>query len=242
VSFKSAHPAGTVVSVDVAALFHEVTRASNPFGFVNTTDAVGPLVPGSPFLAAVTATDPLDYLFYDGIHPTSKGHQLVGLEAAAGVYDALHVRQWARRDAEGNAVLEGDFAVATDGSLQINTAKKASAASLSTPPGAALYIAGGSVSLLDSSMSDNVAQASGTMIPFRWAEGGAVCVAGGTVTMRDDSVTGNSANGHARGFSGGLYIASAATVYLDAFTVANIVNNTASGISNDIYGAYTLIS
>jgi hypothetical protein len=138
VSFKSAHPAATVVSLDVAGLFHEITRPSNPFGFVNTTEAVGPLVPGSPFLAAVTATDPQDYLFYDGIHPTSKGHQLVGLEAAAAVYDALHVRQWTRRDAEGNAVLEGDFAVATDGSSQINTGKKASAASVSPPPGAVM--------------------------------------------------------------------------------------------------------
>jgi hypothetical protein len=109
--------------------------------------------------------------------------------------------------------------------------------------GGAVYIAGGSVSLLDCSMSDNVAQASGTMIPpGHWAEGGAVCVAGGTVTMRDDSITGNSANGRAHGIGGGIYIASTATAYLDAFTVANIFNNTATTSNNDIYGSYTLIS
>jgi phospholipase/lecithinase/hemolysin len=90
-SFKSGHPGATVVSLDVAGRFQQATQPSNPLGFVNTTDSVGPLVPGSPFLAAVTATAPQDYLFFDGIHPTSKAHQLVGVEAAAGVYDALGV-------------------------------------------------------------------------------------------------------------------------------------------------------
>jgi hypothetical protein len=49
------------------------------------------LVPGGFLLTDVTATDPQDYLFYDGAHPTSKTHQLMGLEAAAEVYDALNV-------------------------------------------------------------------------------------------------------------------------------------------------------
>src|SRR5262249_43817679 len=73
--FKSGHPGATVVSVDVAGLFPQSMQPSNPFGFVNTTDATGPLVPGSIFLSAVTAADPQDYLFFDGVHPTSKGHQ-----------------------------------------------------------------------------------------------------------------------------------------------------------------------
>jgi hypothetical protein len=41
----------------------------------------------------VTATDPQDYLFFDGVHPTSKAHQLAGLEAAAGMNDALGIHQ-----------------------------------------------------------------------------------------------------------------------------------------------------
>jgi phospholipase/lecithinase/hemolysin len=90
-NFKVGHPGATVASVDVAGLFQHVTQPGNPFGFVNTTNAVGPLVPGGVFLQAVTANDPQDYLFFDGVHPTSKAHQLVGLEAAAGVYDALGV-------------------------------------------------------------------------------------------------------------------------------------------------------
>jgi hypothetical protein len=73
----------------VAGLFRRATQPGNPFGFVNTTDAVGPQVPEGIFLAKVTATDPKDYLFFDGVHPTSKAHQLIGLGAAAGAYDAL---------------------------------------------------------------------------------------------------------------------------------------------------------
>jgi phospholipase/lecithinase/hemolysin len=89
--FKSDHPGATVVSVDVPGLFQQAAQPGNPFGFVNTTDAVGPLVPGTVFLAAVTASDPQDYLFYDGVHPTSKAHQFIGMEAAAEVLNALPV-------------------------------------------------------------------------------------------------------------------------------------------------------
>jgi outer membrane lipase/esterase len=90
-SFKSGHAGATVVSLDVPGLLQQITQPSNPFSFVNTTDSVGPLIPGSEFLSAVTATDPQDYLFYDGVHPTSKTHQILGLEAAAAVHDALGV-------------------------------------------------------------------------------------------------------------------------------------------------------
>ncbi len=90
-NFQLGHPGATVVAVDVAGLFQQATQPSNPFGFANTTDAVGPLVPGTVFLAAVTATGPQDYLFLDGVHPTSKGHQLIGVKIAAAVYDALGV-------------------------------------------------------------------------------------------------------------------------------------------------------
>jgi phospholipase/lecithinase/hemolysin len=91
--FKSEHPGAIVLTLDVAGLYQQATQSSNPFGFVNTTDAVGPLVPGMVFLAGVTASDPQDYLFYDGVHPTSKTHQLLGMEAAMEVLNALPVDQ-----------------------------------------------------------------------------------------------------------------------------------------------------
>jgi hypothetical protein len=92
-ALQASQPGTTVVSVDAAGLVQEAMLPSNPFGFVNTTDATGPLVSGSVLLSAVTATDPQDYLFFDGAHPTSKAHQLAGLEAAAGMYDALGIHQ-----------------------------------------------------------------------------------------------------------------------------------------------------
>jgi hypothetical protein len=88
-NFQAGNARATVVSVDVAGLFQQMVQPSNPFGFVNTTDPVGPLVPGSVFLASVTATDPQDYLFYDGAHPTSKTHQIIGIEATLELYGAL---------------------------------------------------------------------------------------------------------------------------------------------------------
>jgi hypothetical protein len=77
---------------------------------------------------------------------------------------------------------------------------------------------------------------------------------GGTSTLRDDSVTNNAASGGAGGHSGpgswvgavglgeggGIYIDTAATVYLDAFTVANVIHNKASTSNNDIVGSYTV--
>jgi hypothetical protein len=70
--------------------------------------------------------------------------------------------------------------------------------------------------------------------------GGGIRVHNGTVTLTNDTVTDNTA----RVAGGGLFIDSGATVYLDAFTVANILNNTDSsglnGPTANIYGAYTL--
>ena len=67
-------------------------------------------------------------------------------------------------------------------------------------------------------------------------------VASGIVSLRSATVTSNTAhscqfsNG---GYGGGLYIAAGATVYLDAFTVANTSNNTAD-FYPDIDGSYIL--
>jgi hypothetical protein len=59
-----------------------------------------------------------------------------------------------------------------------------------------------------------------------------VYVASGTVTMTGDMVQSNSAITT----GGGLDIAAAATVYLDAFTLANCTGNS----PNNIVGSYIL--
>jgi hypothetical protein len=78
--------------------------------------------------------------------------------------------------------------------------------------------------------------------------GGGLYAAGGEVTMEDGTVTGNAGNGGyspvapGMGEGGGLYIATSAAVSLDAFTLANVLNNTASTSDPNIDGSYTLIS
>jgi hypothetical protein len=80
--------------------------------------------------------------------------------------------------------------------------------------GGGLYVASGSVTLLNTSLSNNS------------ATGG---VAGGTTAT----------DGLGKG--GGLYIAALASVSLDDFTVANTINNTASVTDPNIYGSYSTL-
>lgn len=118
--------------------------------------------------------------------------------------------------------------------------------------GGALYVAGGTVTLTGDTLSANSAQggpggAGSPGGPGGNGFGGALYAAGGTLTMRNDTVTDNAAVGGAggsgsgspgKGEGGGLYIDRPAAVYLDAFTVANVVNNTASTSDPNIHGSY----
>jgi hypothetical protein len=63
-------------------------------------------------------------------------------------------------------------------------------------------------------------------------DGGGVYAAGGNVRLLNDTVECNSADVNA----GGIYIDASAQVSLDAFTLANVINNT----GGDIYGTYTI--
>jgi hypothetical protein len=76
--------------------------------------------------------------------------------------------------------------------------------------------------------------------------GGGIYIAGGTATLTRSTVTANTARAglgiygtKAVGEGGGLYIDPTATVSLDAFTVVNILNNTASTGDPGIHGSYT---
>jgi hypothetical protein len=115
--------------------------------------------------------------------------------------------------------------------------------------GGAMYVAGGSVTVTSTTFSSNTATV-GPNNPYydvsglANALGGALYAAGGNVTLGNDIVTGNSAlSGYGlMGEGGGLYITPAALVYIDAFTLAHITNNTASSGYPNIYGAYTISS
>ena len=113
--------------------------------------------------------------------------------------------------------------------------------------GGAISVTGGTVTVTSTSFSSNTATVH--QLPLYYslnglanAYGGAVYVGGGTVTLRNDIVTGNSAlqGAGATGEGGGLSIATAASVSLDAFTQANVINNTASTAYPNIDGSYTI--
>jgi hypothetical protein len=110
--------------------------------------------------------------------------------------------------------------------------------------GGGLYVAGGTVTIANDTVASNWAGYGtnntpnvGTVVYSGY--GGGLNVAGGTVTLTNDTVESNLA-----GYGGGIYIASAATVYLDSFTVANTINNTDStgtnGSTANIDGTYSL--
>jgi hypothetical protein len=69
----------------------------------------------------------------------------------------------------------------------------------------------------------------------------ALAVAGSAIT--NNSATGGAASGGGsagQGAGGGAYFAAGGTVCLDAFTVANIVGNTASTGDNNVFGGFTI--
>jgi hypothetical protein len=134
--------------------------------------------------------------------------------------------------------------------------------------GGALQVSGGTVKVTSSAVSSNTTQGgnggTGSIIGGLGTTnggaggngfGGGLEVAGGAVTLTSVTVTtnhaygGSNAPGAASGplsyaEGGGLYIASMATVYIDAFTLAHVISNTASppgsevGSYPNIFGTY----
>ncbi|MGH7139791.1 MAG: hypothetical protein ACREHD_28965, partial [Pirellulales bacterium] len=120
--------------------------------------------------------------------------------------------------------------------------------------GGALEVSAGSAAVGNDSLTSNIAQGGkpgGYFAAVGNGFGGAVQVAaGGAITFSNDAVSSNVAQGGefvsafgqilARGLGegGGVYIASVATVYVDAFTLKNVKNNTASTNSPNVYGQF----
>jgi hypothetical protein len=97
--------------------------------------------------------------------------------------------------------------------------------------GGGLYIAGGTVSLSGDTVDSNYAG-----LVYGDGYGAGLYIAAGTVTLTDDTVEYNGANG-GQSAGGGLLITPEATVYIDPFTLANIINNTAV-VDPNIDGTY----
>jgi hypothetical protein len=90
--------------------------------------------------------------------------------------------------------------------------------------GGGLYAAGGTVTLLDTSVTGNTAQ-------------GGTGGRGGS----ERGLKGKNGLLTGQGVGGGLYLSSAALVSLDAFTLAHVKGNHASTSDHDIYGSYTTL-
>lgn len=183
-----------------------------------------------------------------------RGNQAVGRSGRSDVYEYMP---------PGNALgggvyVSGGTATLTDTTISANTAQGGAMYGYSVPPpgpfaangyGGGVYVAAGAVTLTNVTLSSNLAVGGDVHSSTKYGIpgsgfGGGLYAAGGTVTLRADSVTGNSAqsgtlnNGHKKaGVGGGLYIAPTATVYLDAFTLANTKHNN----PDDMYGSFILI-
>jgi len=152
-----------------------------------------------------------------------------------------------------NATLAGNTAQGGQGG---NGLKLFNGAAGGTGYGGALYLAAGAVTISSANVSANTAEGGqGGGSSYKGGNGGnglggGLYVAGGTLTLRNDTVTSNSAlsgpagvgvkgSGQAgQGEGGGLFIDPAATVYLDTFTQANVINNTASTSDPNIHGTW----
>jgi hypothetical protein len=157
-----------------------------------------------------------------------------GWGMATGVTGVTNI--WHERGNPGNGLggglyLASGIVTLSDDTVDSNSANAGGyyPVGLGSGLGGGLYVASGTVNL----NSDTVDYNSAT------DAGGGLFVAGGTVTLTGDTLEYNSAGpaGPIGTNGGGLYIANNASVCLDAFTLANTINNRSAVVDN-IYGSY----
>jgi len=177
------------------------------------------------------------------------GYVLPGSAFGGAVYVAGGTANISNTTFTGNSVRGGEYdsesnsgAPASGGALYVaagqvtltnSTVNNNWAGHLSGYPGfgSGLYIAGGTVSLSGDTVDSNYAG-----LGYGEGYGAGLYIAAGTVTLTDDTVEYNGANG-GQSAGGGLLITPEATVYIDPFTLANIINNTAA-VDPNIDGTY----
>jgi len=175
-------------------------------------------------------------------------------------------------NATGGAIFSSGVLTISDTTIQNNQALGGDSGAFeggagATGAGGGIYIAGGSASVMNSTLSSNLARGGnggngGKAFfptppgPGGAGLGGAIYVATGTLQISGTTITHNTARGGSSGRSpkgigkasdgigqgGGIYIASSASVTLDAFTQTNTSGNTASTSDNDIFGSFTLLA
>ena len=82
----SALPGIDIEQFDTFSLFNAILAAPDAFGFSNTT---APCIPGNLQVGGSICADPGSYLFWDSVHPTTAGHQVLGNAFAASVAEPV---------------------------------------------------------------------------------------------------------------------------------------------------------
>ena len=147
-----------------------------------------------------------------------------------------------------NSVIQNNQALAGAGTLDFYTQGRRA-------EGGGLYTAG-TAALTNTTLSSNLAKGGdytsgakklgatmgGDGLGGAIYAAGALQISGSTIT-KNAATGGSSRSGYSKGIGqgGGLYIASGASVSLDAFTQAHTSGNSASTSDNDIFGSFTLL-
>ena len=66
-----------ITEIDINSFFGEVEANPSSFGLSNVSDAVTPFDVSTTLATGLPTDDPDAFLFFDGIHPTAVGHQLI---------------------------------------------------------------------------------------------------------------------------------------------------------------------
>jgi outer membrane lipase/esterase len=75
----------TIHQIDVYSLFEDAQANPGAYGLTNVTDAAAGFDPATGLATHLAPADVYSYLFIDGVHPTARGHEIVGNFAAAQV-------------------------------------------------------------------------------------------------------------------------------------------------------------
>ncbi len=78
--FLTDHTEVNLITVDMYALFDQMLDAPSVFGFSNVTDNLVALEN-----AGTPAEDPSQYVFYDGVHPTTAAHEIIAQAVMAAI-------------------------------------------------------------------------------------------------------------------------------------------------------------
>lgn len=85
--FEQAHPDATLFEIDTAALFNSLVDNAVELGFTNLTDSAAPGLEAGDngYNTNLIAANIDEYLFFDGVHPTARVHELLGFAAVRAV-------------------------------------------------------------------------------------------------------------------------------------------------------------